>query len=118
MTENKEIHFYSEIADKLNNNLILCNNITDVDESVIDNIVYGDYWEEDFKAQEEEGKEEIEYPEIYQYFLLDCNEDYIKHLQEHYPELIYSYSEKLDLYVLCVHHWGTSWTGVATEYRE
>lgn len=118
MTENKEIHYYSEIAEKLNNNLILCNNIPEVDESVIDNITYGEYWEEDFKAQEEEGREEIEQPEIYQYFLLDCQEYQIKNLQEHYPKLIYSYSEILDLYVLCVPHFGTRWESVPTEYRE
>ena len=118
MTENKEIHYYSEIADKLDNNLILCNNIADIDESIYNNMVYGDYWEEDFKAQEKEGVEEIQSPEIYQYFLLDCQEYQIKDLQEHYPELIYSYSEVLDLFVLCVPHCGTSWDYCKTEYRE
>lgn len=118
-TENKEIHYYSEIAEKLNNNLILCNDIINVDESVIDNMVYGDYWSKDYwEDVEEEEREDIEEPEIYQYFLLDCSKSRIENLQYNYPEVIYSYSEKLDLYILCVHHWGTSWTGVETDYRE
>lgn len=118
MTENKEIHYYGEIVEKLDNNLILCNNIIEIDESIIDNMTYGDYWQEDFKQQEKEGEENIQQPEIYQYFLLNCKEYQIKNLQEHYPELIYSYSELLDLFVLCVPHCGTSWDYVKTEYRE
>ena len=117
MTENKEIHYYSEIADKLDNNLILCNNIPEVDGCIYENMVYGDCWEKCFKKQEEAGVD-VEYPEIYQYYLLDCQEHQIKDLQEHYPELIYSYSEVLDLFVLCVPHCGTSWDYCKTEYRE
>lgn len=116
MTENKEIHYYSEIAEKLNNNLVLCNNIAEVDGCIYNNMVYGEYWVEDFKKQEE--GEDVEYPNIYQYFLLDCQEYQIENLQHHYPELIYSYSEVLDLFVLCVPHCGTSWNYVETEYRE
>ena len=34
---------------------------------------------------------------------------------EIFPDLIFTYSEKLDVYVLCVDHWGTSWDYVGID---
>lgn len=107
-----EKHFYKEIADKLDE-MIMCNNIAEKDETIQENIKYGEFWEEKI---EEEGEDY--YPEIYQYFLLDCNEYHLENLQEHYPELIYSYSNLLDLFVLCVPHCGTGWDLVETAYED
>lgn len=84
----------------LHNHLILCNEIAELDESVYENLNGLDVKFDD------DGDETIE--EIYQWFLTDCNEDDVQWLQEHFG-LLFTYSEKLDLYVLCVTHYGTSW---------
>lgn len=80
----------------LHNKLILCNEIPAVDEAIWDNIRFP-------IADEAE-----EYREIYQWFLTDCNENDVEWLEEHFG-LLFTYSEKLDLYILCVDHYGTSW---------
>lgn len=76
----------------LGNNYILCNEIPKVDETVNWNM-------------ESEDLDE----EIYQWYLSDCTKSDVEALVNYFPDLIFSYSEKLDLYVLCVDHWGTSW---------
>lgn len=87
----------------LGNNLILCNDIYKVDESVLENMRFSTY-------DEETG----EYTEIYQWFLTDCSESDVKYLEETFG-LLFTYSERLDLYVLCVDHYGTSWDYVYCE---
>lgn len=55
----------------------------------------------------------IELPEIFQYYLTGCNDDDIHYNREYLKNaLSFVYFEKLDLYVLCVYHWGTSWNYV------
>jgi len=73
----------------LHNNYILCNDIVEKDP--------------DFNYPELEENEEI-----YQYFLTDASKEDVEYLQEHFG-LAFGYSEMLDLYVLCVTHFGTSW---------
>lgn len=87
----KAIHWY-------NNHYILCNNIVEIDSSVLENMECDE-----------------EYPEIYQYYLSDCSKSEVEWLKEGFPSLIFSYSELLDLYVLCVDHFGTSWDYVPIE---
>lgn len=81
----------------LHNNLILCNDIERIDENLWENYR--------FELTEEDGAIDVE---IFQYFLTDCSEDDVKWLEEHF-DLKFAYSELLDLYVLCVTHYGTSW---------
>lgn len=90
-----------------NNHFILCNYIMDVDpESIWGNMEFGsDSAESDFDSNG---------VEIYQYYFTDCSRDDVDWLLKNFPDLIFSYSEKLDLYVLCVDHFGTSWNGVPT----
>lgn len=83
---------YKKAVKWLNNSLILCNDIPVIDESVYDNIRFG-----------LEG--EIE---IYQWFLTDCSESDVEYLEQHFG-LKFTFSDTLDLYVLCVDHYGTSW---------
>lgn len=83
---------YKKAVKWLNNSLILCNDIPVIDESVYDNIRF-----------ELEG--EIE---IYQWFLTDCSESDVEFLEQHFG-LKFTFSDALDLYVLCVDHYGTSW---------
>ena len=77
--------------------MILCNNITDIDESIFDNL--------EWQPDEEDG-DEWEYPEIYQYYLVEPNSYFFEQYKDNF---LMSYSDKLDLWVLCVDHFGTSW---------
>nr|DAR60219.1 MAG TPA: hypothetical protein [Caudoviricetes sp.] len=85
---------------------ILCNEIVENDESVIENIEYPEWTNGD-----EEERDRIE---IFQWFLTDMDEGDKKWMQENFPDLIFSYSDKLDLRILCVDHFGTMWKGVPT----
>ena len=80
----------------LRNNLILCNEIPNFDESIWENFRF-DYYQD--------GETE---KEIFQWFLTDCSENEVEWLEQHFG-LLFTYSEKLDLYVLCVDHYGTAW---------
>lgn len=108
---------------------VLCNNITEIDEYLFDNIVSGDcYYEiyydtlnnceiskEEYEACEEPAQIEIEehYAEIFQYYIVSANAvDILKENNE-----IVFYSDKLDVYVWGVTHWGTSWDYVLTNIK-
>lgn len=97
--EMKKYKKMSEIAKKIGD-MVLCNSIINVDSSVYENM---------------ELNEDIENLEIYQYYLLDITENSKEYFQRTYPSLIFSYSEKLDLYVLCVNFIGMSWEDVEIE---
>lgn len=87
----------------LGNSFILCNEIVDIDYTVNDNARFSDY-----------DEETETYTEIYQYFLTNCSESEVEFLEKHF-NLLFSYSDKLDLFVLCVDHWGTNWDSVPCE---
>ena len=82
--------------------MILCNNITEIDESIYNNLE----WEPD-----EEDGDDWEYPEIYQYYLVDTNNYFFEEYRENF---LMSYSDKLDLWVLCVDHFGTGWKYISS----
>lgn len=86
---------YKTAVHWLHNSLILCNTITDIDTLL--------EYRFDF-YNEEDGT----YTEIYQYYLTDCSLDDVEFLEKHFG-LLFAYSETLDLYVLCVDHYGTAW---------
>ena len=67
----------------------------------------GEYYYED------EDGEEIYYDE-YQYYIIDGNA--AENLARYTDEIVY-YSEKADIYLLAVTHWGTSWDYVETSYE-
>lgn len=87
----------------LHNNLILCNEITEADESVFENCRFSLYDEETEREHE-----------IFQFFITDCTEDDMEWLEEHFG-LLFTYSNLLDKYILCVDHFGTSWDYVPCE---
>lgn len=80
----------------LNNSLILCNNIQFLDASVYENAHF-DWSEAD---------------EIFQWFLTSCTDSDVEFLEDYFPGLLFTFSEKLDTWVLCVNHWGTDWSYV------
>lgn len=98
-------------------NLVMCNNVTEVDESFIDNNLELFYYDcEDCGGVGEiEGKacsgcsgEGRHDSEVYQYFLCRPGEYEIERLKEYGVNL--GYSEKLDLHVLPIYDFGTSWS--------
>lgn len=86
---------YKKAVKWLNNSLILCNDITN-DPSLYDNMRFPLIDEDDNVC------------EIYQWFLTDCSESDVEYLEQHFG-LKFTFSDALDLYVLCVDHYGTSW---------
>ena len=98
-TETKKPYYttYAEAIKWLNNSYILCNNIVDIDNSVYDNVRFSDY-----------DEETESYTEIYQWFISDCSKDEVEYLERNFG-LLFTYSNLLDKYILCVDHYGTSW---------
>ena len=68
--------------------------------------------EEEYYNNEEQG-EEI-YKDIYQYFIINYQD--AERLAEYTDEIVF-YNEDLDLYLLGVTHWGTSWAGVPANWK-
>lgn len=96
----KSVSFYSVLkALNIYDSLLLCNNITKVDEYLFDNIISGSIDDD---------------CEIYQFFLFDCS-DYDLDRIKNDTDLLVFYSEKLELYVLGVTHFGTSWDYVGCD---
>lgn len=90
----------------LHGSLIMCNNIGEIDPSIWDNLRFN-MWEEDEDGNERET-------EIYQYFLTSFSESEVEWMEQHFG-LLFTYSDLLDMYVLCVDHWGTSWDYVMVD---
>lgn len=84
-------------------NMIPCNNLPELDISVFDNAEFDLYKDDDTEI------------EIFQWFITDCSEHKVEWLQKSFPSLLFTYSNVLDHYVLCVNHWGTPWTSVGIE---
>lgn len=98
-TETKKPYYttYAEAIKWLGNSYILCNNIVDIDNSVYDNMRFSDY-----------DEETDSYTEIYQWFISDCSKDEVEYLERNFG-LLFTHSDLLDKYILCVDHYGTSW---------
>ena len=95
---------YKTIVDYFIGNIVLCNNIANIDESVFCNM----------DIIENEDDEES-YQEIYQYYL--CNVGSYDKQCAQKAGLIFSYSDMLDCDILCVDHYGTSWDYVLTNVK-
>lgn len=94
---------YAAAVNWLHKGLVLCNNIAKIDPSVYDNIN---------KCLED--KDTGVYRDIYQWYITDFSEWDVEWLEETFPDLIFTYSDLLDMFVLCVDHFGTPWSGVMT----
>lgn len=96
--ENKRLSYYNLFYK--DEGLILCNNIAE------------DY--EELELVSECLEDEDYYEDIYQYYII--SDDTAKRLLEYTKETIY-YHNRLDIYILGVSHYGTSWDYVLTEFR-
>lgn len=93
--------YYTDYRTAVNwcgNDYVLCNNIAELDSTIYDNARFE--WKEN--------------TDIFQWYLTDANTDTIEYLEKTFG-LLFTYSELLDLYVLCVDHFGTSWSYVPCE---
>ena len=116
---------YRTIIDYYIGDIVLCNNIVEVDESVIDNMTLqneikyynenGEEITEDEYYEDENAYSEEENNEIFQWYLCNVSQFDKEQLEE--MGIIMSYSDKLDCDVLCVDHWGTSWDYVLTNVK-
>ena len=116
---------YKTVIDRFIGDLVLCNKITEVDYSVYENMnnnAYyyvdknGDYRTKKEYENDENGEIEQEYcDDIYQWFLCNLNEFKVEQLEK--AGVILSYSDLLECDVLCVDHWGTSWSYVLTNVK-
>lgn len=52
--------------------------------------------------------------EIFQWFITDCSKFDVNYLREHFG-LLFTYSNLLDCYILCITHYGTAWDYVDWE---
>lgn len=102
MTNKKYYTTYNIATHWLDGGLVLCNNISEIDPSIWDNMEF------DFD----------ENTEIFQWFLTNWSRGDVDYLKKTFPDLLFTYSEKLDCYVLCVDHFGTMWNGVPCECSE
>jgi len=93
---------YKTLIDRFINDLVLCNNLPSVDDSIFYNIQVGELTEE---------------TEIFQYYLCNINQwdlESLKELTNDNNDVIISYSDLLECDVLIVDHWGTGWDYVPT----
>ena len=87
---------------------VLCNNIAEIDPSVFDNMRFSMYLDDDCENE----------IEIYQWYLLAANDWEIELAEKNFPDALFTYSDKLDCFVLCVDHYGTPWSGVSFDTTE
>ena len=97
---------YRTIIEYFVGDIVLCNNIINIDDSVYDNLML-----------EEETNAYADYntPEIFQWYLCHVSDYEKEQLQK--AGVIMSYSNTLECDVLCVDHWGTSWDYVLTSVK-
>ena len=100
--EKKVFTTYKQAVKWLGSNIVLCNNIPQLDEFIWDNFEKNIF--------DDEGNP----TEIFQWFITDCSQDDVNWLSKNF-DLIFTYSEKLDCYILAVGHYGTSWDYVPCE---
>lgn len=81
---------------------------------------YVAYYDENGKEITEEEADENEnsetyYKEIYQYYII--SERDAERLADYTNELVI-YNEDINLYILCVTHFGTMWSGVMSNWKD
>lgn len=101
--EEKQVYrtTYATAVNWCHNDFVLCNKIPEIDNTVYDNARFS--WED----------EDGDFIEVYQWFITSCSTHDVEYLEEQFPSLLFTYSELLEAYILCVTHWGTGWDYVS-----
>jgi len=103
---------FKDIIEREHISLVMCNNLPEVCEQLNDYSI----WDNMDKGLYDEENEE--YEEIFQWYLTDISEWTYKWLKKTYGDnLLFTYCDSLDCYVLCVTHFGTSWDCVLTDIQ-
>ena len=55
--------------------------------------------------------------DIYQWYITDASQSDVEFLEKHF-KLLFSYSDMLDCFILCVNHYGTGWDYVACDVSD
>ena len=98
---------YKRLIDRISNGIWLFNNAPKLSNYDFEYEVNSDY-----------NKENDEYIDIFQYYLIDINNYMIEKLNKMKCEdIIIAWSETLEEYVLMVDHFGTSWDYVMTNIK-
>lgn len=92
---------YKTICELYAGDMVLCNEIQYIDDSIWDNMENGFDEEAD------------EYAEIFQFYI--CNLSEYEHDKLLEAGFILSYSELLKCDIICVDHFGTSWNYILTD---
>lgn len=79
-----------------------------------------EYYDKDGNEVSEEEYENIDdgcisYKDVYQYYLISGQD--AERLREFTKEVVI-YNEELDIYLLCVTHYGTAWSGISANWKE
>jgi hypothetical protein len=89
------------------------------DSMILNNDIISELSKKDFYFDiycgEDYDEESVEYREVYQYYIISGSD--AERLADFTNELVY-FNEELDLYILGVTHWGTSWEYVAANWKE
>lgn len=124
LNDKKNPHLYgklsfSTLCELCFTDMILCNNITEM-EDFWDSFYELNYQKFEEAFVEEYGEEELEnfdfweeVGEFFQFYIVNKDFDF-KRYEECFTM---GYCPKLDLDILCVGHWGTSWSYVPTNVR-
>lgn len=104
----KKIDNYFDAVHYLNNNFILFNDIYSIDPDFMCDSLLGDFY-----VKDEDGLDDYMI-DIHQTFLTDCSQSDAEYLSNRFG-LLFAYSPALDMWVLCVPHFGTMWKGVSVE---
>ncbi len=99
---------YRELTRRVGD-MVLFNKIVDVDEYLFDHIENGDT-----AVLDDNGEPTGEYHEIYQYYAI--TEGGAEYLKSHTDEIVF-YSDKCDLFIWGICHFGTPWDGVEVEIK-
>lgn len=98
---------YKTLVEYFIGDIVLCNNIPQIDETIYDNVLVGNLFNEETE----------EYVDIYQFYLCNVSEFDVENLKEitrDNNDIILAYSDVLECNVLMVDHFGTSWSYVLT----
>lgn len=117
---------YKDMVDFCASDMILNNNLCV--ELINHGICFNEYCGDQFEYFDDEGNQitESEYfnldgngdeqlKDIYQYYIISS--DSAERFAEYTNEIVI-YNEELDLYLLCVTHWGTPWEGVSANWKD
>ena len=106
---------FKRLVNKLFTDMILCNNIT----KLFYNEIGGKYTEPEIEIGTDYDNETDTQIDVYQYFIVDFSNWIYKLITKYKEQLgkefILYYIEELDLYILGVTHFGTSWDYVLTD---